>query len=459
MATLTGNSIASTYKDLLQVSNSNAGVDATLRTVDDGEGTASALSISSAAIQVDNIKIDGNTITSEDTNGNITLTPNGTGDTILNGNVGIGTDSPDRTLEIEGSAPAIHLDSSAGVFIGIDRGSAADVAQITYQTAGSNMWYVGLADSDVSGLDGTEFFIGEGSGGDGDAHLVIDGSGNVGISKTPDTWHGNKRAIQLGDRASLAGDLVGSNSTFLINNAYHDSGSGVWEYQETDGACYFYEDGGQFRFYTAPSGTAETAITFSNRLQIAQDGTFTGSASADISDGRLKENIETIPNALESINKLKGRTFTWKEEADMQEGTKYGLIAQELEEVFPDLVLNHTGIRYEVEPVSEVEAQDAIEAQDVVEWNDKPSEENTKDEIKAWMDSNSLEYLSADSKSELLDKIPSVKQESVEAKEAIEAVEGVEGVYYKSISMSGIIPVLVEAVKELSAKVALLEAK
>jgi hypothetical protein len=194
-------------------------------------------------------------------------------------------------------------------------------------------------------------------------------------------------------------------------------------------------------------------------LQIAQDGTFTGSASADISDGRLKENIETIPNALESINKLKGRTFTWKEEADMQEGTKYGLIAQELEEVFPDLVLNHTGIRYEVEPVSEVEAQDAIEAQDVVEWNDKPSEENTKDEIKAWMDSNSLEYLSADSKSELLDKIPSVKQESVEAKEAIEAVEGVEGVYYKSISMSGIIPVLVEAVKELSAKVALLEAK
>ena len=92
MATLTGNSIASTYKDLLQVSNSNAGVDATLRTVDDGEGTASALSISSAAIQVDNIKIDGNTITSEDTNGNITLTPNGTGDVeVSTGNLVIGT--------------------------------------------------------------------------------------------------------------------------------------------------------------------------------------------------------------------------------------------------------------------------------------------------------------------------------------------------------------------------------
>jgi hypothetical protein len=114
MATLTGNSIASTYKDLLQVSNSNAGVDATLRTVDDGEGTASALSISSAAIQVDNIKLDGNTITSEDTNGNITLTPNGTGYTVLNGNVGIGTASPDEELEVSGK---IH--ASGGIYSGI----------------------------------------------------------------------------------------------------------------------------------------------------------------------------------------------------------------------------------------------------------------------------------------------------------------------------------------------------
>jgi hypothetical protein len=92
MAALTGNSVASTYKDLLQVSNSNSGVDATLRTVDDGEGTASALKVSTGAIQVDNIKIDGNTITSEDTNGNITLTPNGTGDVeVSTGNLVIGT--------------------------------------------------------------------------------------------------------------------------------------------------------------------------------------------------------------------------------------------------------------------------------------------------------------------------------------------------------------------------------
>ena len=50
---------------------------------------------------VDNIKIDGNTITSEDTNGNITLTPNGTGDVeVSSGNVGIGTASPAVGLDV-----------------------------------------------------------------------------------------------------------------------------------------------------------------------------------------------------------------------------------------------------------------------------------------------------------------------------------------------------------------------
>lgn len=43
MADLTGSTIASTYKDLLQVSNSNSGIDSTLRVIEDGEGTESIL--------------------------------------------------------------------------------------------------------------------------------------------------------------------------------------------------------------------------------------------------------------------------------------------------------------------------------------------------------------------------------------------------------------------------------
>lgn len=52
MAALTGNAIKDTYKDLLQVSNSNSGIDATLRAVSDGEGTDSILKLSSAALEI-----------------------------------------------------------------------------------------------------------------------------------------------------------------------------------------------------------------------------------------------------------------------------------------------------------------------------------------------------------------------------------------------------------------------
>ncbi len=69
MAALTGNTIASTYKDLLQVSNSNSGVDGTLRNVEDGEGTASALQISSSAVNINggltasgDVNFDSNTL-------------------------------------------------------------------------------------------------------------------------------------------------------------------------------------------------------------------------------------------------------------------------------------------------------------------------------------------------------------------------------------------------------------
>jgi Chaperone of endosialidase len=69
-------------------------------------------------------------------------------------------------------------------------------------------------------------------------------------------------------------------------------------------------------------------------------------ASGDIvaystSDRNFKENITPIPNALEKISKISGNTYDWK--ADMKdihgfEGNDVGVIAQEIEEVLPQLV-------------------------------------------------------------------------------------------------------------------------
>ena len=59
-------------------------------------------------------------------------------------------------------------------------------------------------------------------------------------------------------------------------------------------------------------------------------------AYATASDSRLKENIVNAPNSLDTINGIKIRSFDWKED---KHHTDYGLIAQELYQVFPEAVL------------------------------------------------------------------------------------------------------------------------
>lgn len=81
--------------------------------------------------------------------------------------------------------------------------------------------------------------------------------------------------------------------------------------------------------------------TFGN---LTINGTIT--ASGDItafftSDRRHKNNIQTIPNALDKISKLNGVTWEWNDDvSDVTKSTpKTGLIAQEVQEVLPQVVI------------------------------------------------------------------------------------------------------------------------
>jgi len=68
-----------------------------------------------AELDVDNVKVNGNTISSTDTNGDITLDPNGTGDTIIaSGNVGINNASPSQKLHVHGAAELNAHDNTSG---------------------------------------------------------------------------------------------------------------------------------------------------------------------------------------------------------------------------------------------------------------------------------------------------------------------------------------------------------
>lgn len=73
---LTGSAINGTYSQLLHISG---GPTATEQTVYSGAGVATAMKLGTVSASVDNIQFDGNTISTLDTNGNLVLSPNGTG--------------------------------------------------------------------------------------------------------------------------------------------------------------------------------------------------------------------------------------------------------------------------------------------------------------------------------------------------------------------------------------------
>jgi len=70
-------------------------------------------------------------------------------------------------------------------------------------------------------------------------------------------------------------------------------------------------------------------------------GTMTAGGFIYASDVKLKKNINTIDNSLAKIIQLRGVTFNWKKD----NSPSVGLIAQEVEKVFPELVTEQNGIK------------------------------------------------------------------------------------------------------------------
>jgi hypothetical protein len=101
-------------------------------------------------------------------------------------------------------------------------------------------------------------------------------------------------------------------------------------------------------FTSTTSGTiTASGISTSKLTYNPSTGALTAVDLNSTSDVNLKENIKTVENALETVSALRGVSFDWKETGR----SSYGVIAQELEEVLPELVgdgdvksVNYSGI-------------------------------------------------------------------------------------------------------------------
>ncbi len=146
--------------------------------------------------------------------------------------------------------------------------------------------------------------------------------------------------IKLKDNGTEFGSFKIASSDFIIKSAINnkdilfkgqDGGSTITALQLD------MSDAGNAQFLSNISGS-----------QIEASGDVIAFGS---SDERLKDNIQPISEPLYKLSKVGGYTFDWNDKQDTYKGNDVGVVAQEIEEVLPQLVTTrdtgYKAVKYE----------------------------------------------------------------------------------------------------------------
>ncbi|MGE0615447.1 MAG: tail fiber domain-containing protein [Bacteriovoracia bacterium] len=281
--------------------------------------------------------------------------------TIANdGNIGIGTDNPADRLVVRGPAPSLRV---------IDSGAAADYAQVgAISGAVSVLYGANAAASGGYGYVGTQtnhplrFYTNAGAA--GAPALTITNNGLIGVGSSTPT-----EKLEI-----LAGDLAMSNNTSIRMRDNTGTKRAALSYTYANNLQLFNRaatgdvqigntnnPSGEVHFYTASTNGSgievrratigAQGLTLVNNGKIYVDNiqicSIAGCTSS--SDRRLKENITSL-DADESLAKilgLQGVTYDWKDRARFGASRQIGLIAQEVERIYPEAVVTNekTGLK------------------------------------------------------------------------------------------------------------------
>jgi hypothetical protein len=186
------------------------------------------------------------------------------------GDVGIGTNAPAAKLEVFNSAvngafvpntlstwrvaqirndQSVTSGSAAGIaFVGKSDTQPAGIVAINGNTTGG---VVGLGFLTVAGNTTSE-------------SMRLDSPGNLGLGVTPSAWTSSFRTLQFGAIGSLAWN--GSDEVLFANNYASIGGSPT--YITSAAAMLYRQSSGAHAWFTAPSGTAGNAISFTQVLTL-----------------------------------------------------------------------------------------------------------------------------------------------------------------------------------------------
>jgi hypothetical protein len=209
------------------------------------------------------------------------------------------------------------------------------------------------------------------------AAMVINSSGNVGIGTTaPGTssmW--SSYGVSYPSTSLDVNGFINSNSSVLVGNVggytgsvtnagnFFTSGSvqlmnGGLSGSKSYIGTYTMGGGGGVGFILARGSAYDTSVqVYTNTGAGTAQGSLNaagpyvsagGNSWTSSSDSRLKTNWQSIDNVLENISTLTTGTFEWISTPDR--GRTYGLIAQEVQQCFPELISiddnGYLGIQY-----------------------------------------------------------------------------------------------------------------
>jgi len=122
---------------------------------------------------------------------------------------------------------------------------------------------------------------------------------------------------------------------YLSSNTAHLSGAQTFSGAKTFSAAVTVSNN------TASTSKTTGAVKVTGGVGIQGDVFAGGDVVAYASsDERLKDNVAEISNALDKVEKLRGVSFDWNDKQSVYSGHDIGVIAQDVEEVLPELVEN-----------------------------------------------------------------------------------------------------------------------